>query len=291
MTHTLYRGSLPEPPRHAGRLSVRLMRRVKAHALGFTLLLAAALLTLYLGATEPGFAVWVETAAWRAFVASLRSWAALLLFYLLVLLLYGAVRWRFLLAGPRTESVLPMMVAVLLLILAVNAFPIAVYIIQLERFQWHRELVTVASLLLANAMLYFFFNSFFRTLWAESHRLYAVSAWFKGTTPIQYVTEKVQWTLLADMKQLFLYIFSFTLFTDYLLSHTRSAAISNAGLDVQGIVGVVFGKVFTSGWTTQVWVYLLVLWLVLWPQRALLDGASRLWMHLHRVSGDAAARL
>lgn len=225
----------------------------------------------------------LRAAALATLFASGQTWLALVLFVSIVWLVYRAFRLILLRLHRNNDRVLPLLAVFLLLVLAANAFPIVVYIRAFDARGLSPLAVTVGSLLLANALLYFFFNRFFHTLWRELHRLYAVSAIYKGDTAIGYAQEAMRWEILNILKPLYLYLFSFTLFTDYFLQHRRAGAPGEASGVAMGIIGQLFDTISNEHWTAQVWLALLVLWVFIWPQRALLDWVARRWERRHHV--------
>jgi hypothetical protein len=264
--------SAPEPGPGPVR---RALARLPDGLAGF--LLVATLLAVA-GAADAGLRGWIRTALERAWFSSAHALLALAVF---VLLLWALERALFLLyrgAGRRAERVLPPMALFLLLVLGVNSLPIVVYIHWLAGLGLPAAAVTVLSLLLANAMLYYFCNRFLHMVWREVHKLYAVSATFKGDTPIGYAAEAIRWDLLNSLKPVYLYLFSFTLFTDLWLQGQRTRFDGAGEGPGMGIIGYLFQTIIHEGWLrTEVWIGLLTLWVVLWPQRALLDGLARRW--------------
>jgi hypothetical protein len=242
---------------------------------GFALV---AVLLAVASAADAGLRGWIWTALQRSWFSSVQTLAALALFMLLLLALKQALVLLYRRAGRRVERVLPPTALFLLLVLAVNSLPIVVYIRWLDGLGLPALAITVLSLLLANAMLYYFCNRFLHMVWREVHKLYAVSASFKGDTPIGYAAEAIHWDLLNSLKPIYLYLFSFTLFTDLWLQGQRTRFDGGGEGPTMGIVGYLFQTIVNEGWLkAEVWIALLTLWVVLWPQRALLDGLARHW--------------
>lgn len=240
--------------------------------------LLVTLVLVALSAADAGLRGWVWSAAERAWFTSVQTLLALLVLVLLLLALERALFLLYRRAGRGTERVLTPTALFLLLVLAVNALPIVVYIRWLDALGLPPLATTLFSLLLANAMLYYFCNRFLHMVWREVHKLYALSASYKGDTPIGYAAEAIRWDLLNSLKPIYLYLFSFTLFTDLWLQDRRIRFDGGDDGPQMGIIGYLFQTIINEGWLkAEVWVALLTLWIVLWPQRALLDGLARHW--------------
>lgn len=248
--------------------------------------LAVAVALAMLMLLSPDVRGWTHQAAWATAFSSAQTWVALILFFTVVWALYQWLRVSLVRLHRNQDRLLPFVAGLLLLVLAVNAFPIVVYIRAFDDAGLAPAAVAVASLLLANAMLYFFLNRFLHMVWREIHKLYATSAVYKGATPIGYAHEMVYWDLLNTLKPLYLYLFSFTLFTDFLLQHRR-VDLSGEGANElsMGIIGQVFEIISHEGWTAEVAVSLVVLWLLVWPQRELLDHLARRWERSRHLGG------
>jgi hypothetical protein len=176
----------------------------------------------------------------------------------------------------------------LIFFLVLNSFPILYYL------YWFEELfdlknssmalyfVKVASLMFANAMLYYVFSEAVFEMIRESKKLYVISAEYKNTNVANYIREKLSWIILSSLGSIFYYLFSFTLFTDLFLEGYVESQ--------QGIIGKLFIIIAESGWITAAWVGLLgMLAIVLptrlvvcqlplwvWERRRLIDGCSNL---------------
>jgi hypothetical protein len=254
---------------------------------GWLAFAAGTLLSLLLWALLPDLRGEIGFALSASLWTSTQTWVALLLFVTVIAFVYGGFALALGWLHPNQDRILPLLALFLLLLLAANSLPITSYIRHFDTAGLPPWAVTMLALLLANAMLYFFFNRLFQMLWRELHKLYAISAQYKGATAVSYVRERVTWEILNSIKPIYLYLFSFTLFTDYLLEQRRLDPDGNSTNLPMGIVGQLFRTITTEGWTQEVWVSLLVLWLVVWPQRTLLDAAARRWERRHHVDNRA----
>jgi hypothetical protein len=164
----------------------------------------------------------------QTLVAALIAFISFLVLFLLINLIWALV---FALLGWQRLLPVTLVAAFLSGLVWLNSAPIAVYL------QWVRDMDMAVwikqlwGLLLANAMMYYFFYGFFIDIHNETKQLYVKSAKFKGATVFNYLREHARMVVLASLSPLFYYMVSFTLFTDFLLQ--------SKGLE-SGIIGYLF---------------------------------------------------
>ena len=126
---------------------------------------------------------------------------------------------------------------IFLIIIIINVFPMVFWI-----KYFNSPLLLPLYLILSNMLLYYYCFHTYREVHEERQKLYITSARFKGTTQYDYLKEKRQWVMLNNIRPMFYHLFSFTLFTDYLVLDSKSS----------GIVGYIFlqlkngSKTFTN---------------------------------------------
>ncbi|WP_028314632.1 hypothetical protein [Desulfatibacillum aliphaticivorans] len=155
--------------------------------------------------------------------------------------------------------------------------PIVCYVDPL--YSWFGESIfwsKTLSLLLSNALLYFFLYTFVFEIVTEYKKLYVVSAPYKLPSylgprgaKIHYLKERVLWIFLGNTSPLLLYLFSFTVFTDYLLQGETDAA--------GGVVGDLLRFAMEDASYAQFFTYLLSMALVIMPLKIFLDTCLYAW--------------
>lgn len=167
------------------------------------------------------------------------------------------------------------------ILLGLNAFPIVYYMRFFQSiFPEHDTIVRISALLMANAMLYYFIYVFISELWAESKKLYVISAPFKGEREIDYLRETAQWRVLVTLRPLFYYLLSFTLFAEAILPMKAGEASG------KGIVGELFYIVFHEGFNLRFWTAFLSMMMIVLPVRVALDIPPLIWQKKRHLAHE-----
>ena len=156
------------------------------------------------------------------------------------------------------QKIHALIVFLFLIIIILNVFPMVFWI-----KYYKSPLLLPFYLILSNMLLYYYCFHTYSEIHDERQKLYVTSARFKGTTQYDYLKEKRQWVMLNNIRPMFYHLFSFTLFTDYLVLDSKSS----------GIVGYIFLQLKNGNktFTNELMLALGVSICVLYPIKKLLE--------------------
>ena len=163
---------------------------------------------------------------------------------------------------------------IFLIIIIINVFPMVFWI-----KHFNTPLLLPLYLILSNMLLYYYCFHTYREVHEERQKLYITSAQFKGTTQYDYLKEKRQWVMLNNIRPMFYHLFSFTLFTDYLVFDNKSSS---------GIVGFIFLhlKKGSITFTNELILALGVSICVLYPVKKLLEYPEARFARTHSIDNS-----
>jgi len=177
------------------------------------------------------------------------------------------------------ENLIPTLYIAFVFLLIINSIPIVIYI------QWIRHLTDnvwisrTLPLVMANGMLYYFLYTFILELFEESQKLYVISAPFKGKKTLNFLFERAQWIVIGNIRPVFYYLFSFTLFTDLCMESLLKQIRGESD-----IMGLLFGTAMREGISLKFQLYFLSMFIIIFPLIQLIDYFKKRWETTRRMS-------
>ena len=173
----------------------------------------------------------------------------------------------------------PTLYIAFMLLMLLNSIPIFFYI------QWFRNvsdyvwIARTLPLVMANGMLYYFLYTFVLELFEESKKLYVISAPFKGKKALNSLFEHAQWIVIGNIRPVFYYLFSFTLFTDFFME-----SLLKQIRGFSGIMGLLFGTAMREGFSLKFQVYFLSMFIMIFPLMQIIDYFKNKWESTRKMS-------